>query len=78
MWSKKPVSKIVGENFGFDENSRIFVKNENMTQPTTKPMVPETKPRTTEPNKPAQPSRKNKPFLPEVAPGIKTDPKANA
>jgi hypothetical protein len=78
MWSKKPVSKIVGENFGFDENSRIFVKNENMTQPTTKPLVPETKPRTTEPNKPAQPSRKNKPFLPEVAPGIKTDPKANA
>jgi len=76
MWSKKPVSKIVGENFGFDENSRIFVKNENMTQPTTKPLVPETKPRTTEPNKPAQPSRKNKPFLPEVAPGIKTDPKA--
>jgi hypothetical protein len=76
MWSKKPVSKIVGENFEFDENSRIFVKNENMTQPATKPMVPETKPRTTEPNKPAQPSRKNKPFLPEVAPGIKTDPKA--
>ena len=76
MWSKKPVSKIVGENFGFDENSRIFVKNENMTQPTTKPLVPETKPRTTEPKTPAQPSRKNKPFLPEVAPGIKTDPKA--
>jgi hypothetical protein len=76
MWSRKPVSKIVGENFGFDENSRIFVQNENMTQPATKPLVPETKPRTTEPNKPAQPSRKNKPFLPEVAPGIKTDPKA--
>jgi hypothetical protein len=78
MWSKKPVSKIVGENFGFDENSRIFVKKENMTQPQTKPMIPETKPRTTEPKKPVQPSRKDKPFLPEVAPGIKTDPKANA
>lgn len=78
MWSKKPVSKIVGENFGFDENSRIFVKNENMTQPTTKP-TPLTKP-SVNPNKPfvepAQPSRKNKPFLPDVAPGIKTDPKA--
>jgi len=78
MWSKKPVSKIVGENFGFDENSRIFVKNENMTQPTTKP-TPLTKP-SVNPNKPfvepVQPSRKNKPFLPDVAPGIKTDPKA--
>ena len=78
MWSKKPVSKIVGENFGFDENSSIFVKKENMVQPQTKPMIPETKPRTTEPKKPAQPSRKDKPFLPEVTPGIKTDPKANA
>ena len=78
MWSKKPVSKIVGENFGFDENSSIFVKKENMVQPQTKPMIPETKPRTTEPNKPVQPSRKDKPFLPEVAPGIKTNPKANA
>jgi hypothetical protein len=78
MWSKKPVSKIVGENFGFDENSRIFVKNENMTQPITKP-TPSTKP-SVNPNKPfvepVQPSRKNKPFLPDVAPGIKTDPKA--
>jgi hypothetical protein len=75
MWSKKPVSKIVGENFGGFENSRIFVKNENMTQPATKPLVPETKPRTS-PNQPVKPSRKDKPFLPEVAPGIKTDPKA--
>lgn len=74
MWSKKPVSKIVGESFGFDENTRIFVKNNEMTQPATKPLVPETKPKTT-PNQPVKPSRKNKPFLPEVTPGIKTDPK---
>ena len=46
-----------------------------MTQPATKPLVPETKPKTT-PNQPVKPSRKNKPFLPEVTPGIKTDPKA--
>jgi hypothetical protein len=76
MWSKKPVSKIVGENFGFNENTSIFVKNNTMTQPATKPLVPETKPKTTEPKKPVQPSRKNKPFLPEVTPGIVTDPKA--
>ena len=74
-WSKKPVSKIVGESFGDFENSRIFVKKNEMTQPATKPLVPETKPKTT-PNQPVKPSRKNKPFLPEVTPGIKTDPKA--
>ena len=76
MWSKKPVSKIVGENFGFDENTSIFVRNENMTQPATKPLVPETKPKTTEPKQPVKPSRRDKPFLPEVTPGIVTDPKA--
>jgi hypothetical protein len=76
MWSKKPVSKIVGENFGFDENTSIFVRKENMTQPATKPLVPETKPKTTEPKKPIEPSRRDKPFLPEVTPGIVTDPKA--
>lgn len=75
MWSKKPVSKIVGENFGFEENARIFVKKNEMTQPATKPLVPETTPKTT-PNQPVKPSRRDKPFLPEVAPGIKTDPKA--
>jgi hypothetical protein len=75
MWSKKPVSKIVGENFGFEENTRIFVKKNEMTQPATKPLVPETKPKTA-PNQPVKPSRRDKPFLPEVAPGIKTDPKA--
>lgn len=77
MWSKKPVSKIVGENFGFNEETSIFVRNENMTQPVTKPLVPETKPKTTEPQKPVKPSRRDKPFLPEVAPGVTTDPKAN-
>lgn len=68
MWSKKPVSKIVGENFGFDENTRIFTENNNMTQPITKPKTkPQTKP---------EPSKKDKPFLPEVAPGTRTQPKA--
>jgi hypothetical protein len=76
MWSKKPVSKIVGENFGFNEKTSIFVKNDTMTQPATKPLVPETKPKINEPKQPTPPSRKNKPFLPEVTPGIVTDPKA--
>jgi hypothetical protein len=75
MWSNKPVSKIVGENFGFNEKTSIFVKNNEMTQPSTAPM-PSTKPKTTEPKKPVQPSRRDKPFLPEVTPGIVTDPKA--
>jgi hypothetical protein len=76
MWSKTPVSKIVGENFGFNEKTSIFVKKENMTQPLTAPM-PITKPKITEPKKPVEPSRRDKPFLPEVTPGIITDPKAN-
>jgi len=73
MWSKKPVSKMVAENLNMFENNRIFVQNEDMTQPTTKPEVkPATKPATTPEPKP---SRKNKPFLPNVTPGIKTQPK---
>jgi len=70
MWSKKPVSKIVGENLKMLENNRIFVQKEDMTQPITKPI---TKPAT--PKKPI-PSRKDKPFLPDVTPGTKTQPKA--
>lgn len=74
MWSKKPVSKMVGENLKMFENNRIFVQNENMIEPVTKPIVkPTTKP--TIPDTP-KPSRKNKPFLPNVTPGIKTQPKA--
>lgn len=71
MWSKKPVSKMVAEDLKMFENNRIFVQNEDMTQPVTKPV---TKPQT-KPEQP-KPSRKNKPFLPEVAPGTKTQPKA--
>ena len=81
MWSKKPVSKIVGENVVGDENLSIFVKEtlnqESMTQPQIAPKPqPKTAPKN--PNKPytkPAPTRV-KPFLPEVAPGIKTDPKA--
>jgi hypothetical protein len=76
MWSKTPVSKIVGENFGFNEKTSIFVKKDSMTQPLTEPM-PITKPKITDPKKPVEPSRRDKPFLPEVTPGIITDPKAN-
>ena len=74
MWSKKPVSKMVAEDLKMFENNRIFVQNENMTQPVTKPVTkPQTKPANPEQPKP---SRKNKPFLPEVAPGTRTQPKA--
>jgi hypothetical protein len=76
MWSNKPVSKIVGENLNIDDNYRIFVKKENMTQPLVAPV---TKPKTT-PKKPfsepVKPTRRTKPFLPEVAPGTITQPKA--
>lgn len=75
MWSKKPVSKIVKEGFDNNEKLSIFVKND-MTQPVTKPQ-PAVKPAVKPDVKPATPSRKNKPFLPEVAPGTKTDPKAH-
>lgn len=70
MWSKTPVSKMVDENLKILENNRIFVQKEDMTQPITKPV---TKPAT--PKKPL-PSRKDKPFLPDVTPGTKTQPKA--
>lgn len=81
LWSRKPVSKIVGENFGETENLTIFVKEslnqDSMTQPLTSPKT-EPKKAPSTPNKPYTkpvPTR-TKPFLPEVAPGTKTDPKA--
>jgi hypothetical protein len=86
MWSKKPVSKIVGENFVNTEDLSIFVGNEkiketlnqnSMSQPQ---VAPKPQPKTT-PNSPNKPYTKPvptrvKPFLPNVTPGIKTDPKA--
>lgn len=70
MWSKKPVSKIVGENFENNENLSIF-KEKIMSQPTTQPVVkPDVKPT-------PKPTRRDAPFLPEVTPGIITDPKAS-
>lgn len=66
----------IDEDLKMFENNRIFVQNEDMTQPITKPVTkPTTKPSTPEKPKP-KPSRKDKPFLPEVAPGTKTQPKA--
>ena len=67
------------------EKRSIFVKSDTIksklketfmqnieTEPITKPKV---KPTTT-PSKPAEPSRRNKPFLPKVTPGVQPDPKA--
>lgn len=70
----KTNSKIDSKDLKMSENNRIFVQKEDMIEPTTKPEVkPQTKPATTPEPKP---SRKNKPFLPNVTPGIKTQPKA--
>lgn len=86
MWSKKPVSDIVGENLIKQEKNSIFDKlylknklhetfnqDDTMNQPITEPspVITPTKPS----EKPAvQPSRKNKPFLP--MPEVTPDPKA--
>ena len=84
MWSKKPVSKIVGEDLNMSEKNSIFDKiksrlqetfnqEDTMSQPMTEPAPVITPTKPTE--KPAiKPSKKNKPFLPmrEVTP----DPKA--
>lgn len=83
MWSKKPVSKMVGEGFDNSEKNSIFDKNyfkiklnetfnqdDTMNEPMTKPapvVIPTEKPVVT-------PSRKNKPFLP--IPEVTPDPKA--
>ena len=85
MWSKKPVSKIVGENLISDEKNSKFDKNylrmkvhetfnhdaEPMVQPQIKPEV-KPAPDKVQPN--IAPSRKNKPFLP--MPEVTPDPKA--
>jgi len=83
MWSKTPVSKIVGENLINLENFSIFDKNmlksklqetfnqENMSEPLVEPIV---KP-TTKPAEPA-PSRRNRPFTIEPDTIPQTDPKA--
>lgn len=64
----------MANGLNLSENNSIFVQNEDMLQPVTKPVTkPQTKPTT--PDQP-KPSRKNKPFLPEIAPGIRTQPKA--
>ena len=85
MWSKKPVSKIVGENLISNEKNSNFDKNylrmkvqetfnhdaEPMVQPQIKPEV-KPAPDKVQPN--IAPSRKNKPFLP--MPEVTPDPKA--
>jgi hypothetical protein len=85
MWSKTPVSKIVGENLISNEKNSKFDKNylrmkiqetfnqdsEPMVQPQIKPDV-KPAPDKVQPN--IAPSRKNKPFLP--MPEVTPDPKA--
>jgi len=61
----------VAEKFQDSEKLRIF-ETKNMEQPVIKPAKPETKPST--PVK--EPSRRDKPFLPAVTPGVQPDPKA--
>jgi hypothetical protein len=84
MWSKTPVSKIVGEDFVESEKNSIFDDKyirmklketfgqdaEPMTAPTINPKVEPM----TEPNTKPSPSRKNKPFLP--MPNVQPRPKA--
>ena len=86
MWSKTPVSKIVGEDFVESEKNSIFDDKyirmklketfgqdaEPMTAPTINPKVEPM----TEPNTKPSPSRKNKPFLP--MPNVQPRPKAIA
>jgi hypothetical protein len=71
MWSKKPVSKIVEESLNVSKNFSILDKNTikmklheafNYEEPLVLPAKPKTKPKETPM---IQPSRKNKPFLPE-------------
>ena len=69
----KRLHKMVND-LKLSENNCIFAQNEDMIEPATKPEVkPQTKPATTPEPKPL---RKNKPFLPNVTPGTKTQPKA--
>lgn len=82
----------INENLGKQENNSIFANKESiksilkesfnqedMTQPTTEPTVkpkPVTKPSTNPTIKPIEPSRRNKPFQPNVTPGVRPEPKA--
>lgn len=83
MWSKTPVSKLVGENLTDNEKYSIFAKDElksklhetfnqeTMSEPLVEPIV---KP-TTKPAEPA-PSRRNRPFTIEPDSIPQPDPKA--
>ena len=88
MWSKTPVSKMVAENLLNSKKSSTFDKNylvnklhETFNQEDMKNAEPQTAPApvrtpTTKPaeTKPAQPTRRNKPFSP--MPEVQPDPKA--
>ena len=83
MWSKTPVSKMVGENLINTKKSSTFDKDyfvnklhETFNQEDMKNTEPKTAPVKTPEVKPSEtkPSRKNKPFLP--MPEVQPDPKA--
>ncbi len=85
MWSKKPVSKIVGENLLSNEKNSNFDKNylkmkvqetfNHDAEPMVRPQIkPEVKPAPDKVQPNIAPSRKNKPFLP--MPEVTPDPKA--
>ncbi len=68
----KETLDIFKKNHIFDIKESL--NQDDMVEPKTKPMVkPMVKPT---PNQPVKPTRKNKPFLPDVTPGTKTQPKA--
>lgn len=87
MWSRKPVSKIVGEDLKESIKNSIFDKNyfkmkiqetfNHDTEPMVQPQIapkPQVKPAPDKVQPNVTPSRRNKPFLP--MPEVQPDPKA--
>jgi hypothetical protein len=71
------IGGMMGESKNFDNSKKNSIFEQKNMTPEVKPEV---KPKKS-PNEPfikpvKEPSRKDKPFLPNVTPGIKTDPKA--
>ncbi len=66
IFAKANIQAILKESFNQDD----------MAQPVKEPVVKPTKPQT-QPQTSPKPSRKSRPFLPEVAPGTRTQPKAS-
>lgn len=80
--SNDKLKEITEEKLQNREKKSIFVKNQlklvesfnDMSQPTVEPTIkPTVKPKT---NPVVKPNRRNKPFLPNVTPDVRPDPKA--